>query len=166
MLRALPPDTRPGQAAQALRAGDLLARRTKYGAYTSLLEDLAFLGILQTPSHPGMLTQFTTARQRDERPSVRVEVSAPLSFWTAGHGITEPLADRLFGHLARPTARPPQPSAPPRRAAARTSRAAPLPPELRGEPRAGDVYAIGCREDAWVLCYCHQVKERSGRPAR
>ncbi|MEV4279711.1 hypothetical protein [Actinoplanes xinjiangensis] len=164
VLRALPPATRPGQAAQALRARDLLPGGRRLGAYTSLLEDLAFLGILQTPSHPGMLTRFTTARQRDERPSVRVEVSAPLSFWTAGHGITEPLVDRLFGHLDRPTAPPRPPSAPPRRPAARTVRAAPLPRELRGEPRGGDVYAIGCREDAWVLCYCHRVEERSGRP--
>jgi hypothetical protein len=26
------------------------------------------------------------------------------------------------------------------------------------------VYAIECREDAWVLAYCHEVEERRGRP--
>ena len=158
VIRSLPPATRPGRAAQALRDRGLLASRPTY-AYTALLEDLAFLGILQTPDHPGMFTAFTTARRRDERPSVRVEVSAPLSFWSAAHGVTESLVDRLFGHLARPDERP----HPPRRVSPAVKRAAPLPPALRGEPRAGDVYAVQCREDAWVLAFCHQMQDRGGR---
>ncbi|GAA4607573.1 hypothetical protein GCM10023107_82140 [Actinoplanes octamycinicus] len=159
VIRSLPPATRPGRAARALRDRGLLASRST-AAYTALLEDLAFLGILQTPDHPGMFTAFTTARQRDERPSVRVEVSAPLSFWTAAHGVTESLVDRLFGHLARPDERPPAPApVAPRRVSATVRLAAPL----RGEARAGDVYAVQCREDAWVLAFCHETQDRNGR---
>jgi hypothetical protein len=163
VIRSLPPATRPGRAVQALRDRSLLASRSTY-AYTALLEDLAFLGILQTPDHPGMFTAFTTARRRDERPSVRVEVSAPLSFWSAAHGVTESLVDRLFGHLARPDERPHPPSPVSRRRVnAAVKRAAPLSSALRGEPRAGDVYAVQCREDAWILAFCHEMQDRSGR---
>jgi hypothetical protein len=163
VIRSLPPATRPGKAAQALHARNLLPSRPAY-AYTALLEDLAFLGILQTPDHPGMLTAFTTARRRDQRPSVRVEVSAPLSFWSAEHGVTEPLVHRLFGHLTRPGERPhPSHPVPPRRTPTAVTRAAPLPSARRGDPRAGDVYAVQCREDAWILAFCHQMQDRNGR---
>lgn len=163
VLRALPPETRPGAAAQALRAERLLPGRPLH-AYTALLEDLALLGVLATPEHPGLLTRFTTARERDRRPSVRVEVSAPLGFWTAAHGVDAALVERLFGHLAAPPAGPadePGPPAPVR--TRRTAPARPLAAHLRGEPAAGDVYAVGCREDAWVLAYCHAVEEHGGR---
>ncbi|AGL15584.1 hypothetical protein [Actinoplanes sp. N902-109] len=163
VIRSLPPATRAGRAARALRERGLLGSRSPQ-AYQALVEDLAFLGILQTPDHPGMLTAFTTARRRDDRPGVRVEASAPLSFWSAAHGVTESLVDRLFGHLARPPERPHPPAqATPRRTSAVGKRAAPLPSALRGEARAGDVYAVQCREDAWILAFCHELQDRNGR---
>ncbi|WP_326552634.1 hypothetical protein [Micromonospora sp. NBC_01813] len=163
IVRSLPPTTRAGAAAQALRTAGLLPGADKW-TYRSLLEDLAFVGVLQTPEHPGMLTAFTTARQRDRRPSVRVEVDAPLAFWRAADGVTEPLVRRLFGHLPRPAERPPAPAtaAPVRRAQPGT-RSTPLPAALRGEPRAGDLYAVRCRSDAWVVAYCHRIDDLGGR---
>lgn len=162
-LRALPPGTRAGAAAKAVHRERLLAGRAQH-AVTSLLEDLALLGVLQTPEHPGLLTRFTTARERDRRPSVRVEVSAPLGFWTADDGVDAGLVERLFGHLPVPPARPAEaPTAPAPVRAPRTARAEPLAPHLRGNPAAGDVYAVGCRADAWVLAYCHGVEEHGGR---
>ncbi|WFE29584.1 hypothetical protein O7623_10520 [Solwaraspora sp. WMMD791] len=163
VIRSLPATTRASGAAQALRAAGLLPGADKW-TYRSLLEDLAFVGVLQTPEHPGMLTAFTTARQRDQRPSVRVEVDAPLAFWRAADGVTEPLVQRLFGHLPRPAERPSAPAtAAPARRARPGTRTAPLPAALRGEPRAGDLYAVRCREDAWVLAYCHRIDDRGGR---
>lgn len=162
-LRELPPDARPGAAAKAVHAARLLPRGPQHTA-TSLLEDLALLGALQTPEHPGLLTRFTTARERDRRPSVRVEVSAPLGFWTAAHGVDAGVVERLFGHLPVPSSRPADaPVPPPSVRAPRAPRAQPLAPHLRGDPAAGDVYAVGCREDAWVLAYCHGVEEHGGR---
>ncbi|GEA86891.1 hypothetical protein [Cellulomonas cellasea] len=162
-LRELPPGTRPGAAAKAVHRERLLPGRPQH-AVTSLLEDLALLGVLQTPEHPGLLTRFTTARERDRRPSVRVEVSAPLGFWTAEHGVDAAVVERLFGHLPVSSTRPAgAPPASPSVRAPRTARAEPLAPHLRGDPAAGDVYAVGCREDAWVLAYCHGVEEHGGR---
>lgn len=162
-LRELPPGTRPGAAAKAVHRERLLPGRPQH-AVTSLLEDLALLGVLQTPEHPGLLTRFTTARERDRRPSVRVEVSAPLGFWTAEHGVHAGVVERLFGHLPVPSTRPADaPAPPPSVRAPRTARTQPLAPHLRGDPAAGDVYAVGCREDAWVLAYCHGVEEHGGR---
>jgi len=164
VIRSLPATTRAGGAVQALRAAGLLPGADKW-TYRSLLEDLAFVGVLQTADHPGMLTAFTTASERDRRPSSRVEVDAPLSFWRAADGVTESLVRRLFGHLPRPADRPPAPTSVSAKpvSARRGARSAPLPVALRGEARAGDLYAVRCREDAWVLAYCHRVDDRGGR---
>ncbi|MFY1698968.1 hypothetical protein [Solwaraspora sp. WMMA2101] len=159
VIRSLPATTRAGGTVQALRAAGLLPGADKW-TYRSLLEDLAFVGVLQTAYHPGTLTAFTTARERDRRPNARVEVDAPLSFWRAADGVTESLARRLFGHLPRPADRPPAPTSV---SARRGARSAPLPVALRGEARAGDLYAVRCCEDAWVLAYCHRVDDRGGR---
>lgn len=163
VLRSLPPTARAGSAVQALRAAGPLPGADKW-TLRSVLEDLAFVGVLQTPEHPGMLTAFTTARQRDRRPSVRVEVDAPLAFWRAADGVTEPLVQRLFGHRRRPVRRPTAVAlAAPTRRTQPGTRSAPLPAALRGEPRSGDLYAVRCREDAWVLAYCHRVDDLGGR---
>lgn len=161
-LRSLPPTTRAGAAGKALLATRLLPTRHAH-VYVSLLEDLALLGLLATPEHPGLLTRFTTARERDRRPSVKVEVGAPLAFWDAGHGVDAALVERLFGHLPRPASRPDAPPSPAPAGPPRAARAQPLSAHLRGPAAAGDVYAIGCREDAWVLAYCHGIEEHGGR---
>lgn len=118
LLERLPGAARSGQVEAELMRARLVPGWPKW-AYRSLLEDPAFIGILQTANHPGVLTRFTTARERDRRPGVRVEVSAPLGFWTAADGVNREPLDRLFGHLSRPT-RPPHPPAVPARPRIRT----------------------------------------------
>ncbi|WP_157421914.1 hypothetical protein [Acidovorax sp. Root219] len=157
LLRALPPATRYSQARKSLQETKLL-RPHKPQRYASLLEALAFMGVLETPERPGLFTRFTTARERDQRPSVRVEVPAPLAWWSAGDGTNGALLQRLFGHLERPEGEPAAPPPPPRaRPAAQPPGVARAPRALPGPLAAGDVYAVRFREDLWGAAYCHEV---------
>lgn len=157
LLRALPPKARYSQTRTALQKAGLL-RADHPSRPETVLEALAFIGILETPEHPGMLTRFTPAIERDRRPTTRVEVPAPLAWWTAGHGLHEAHVNALFGHLARPEEEPVPPSAKPvgRRKAA--SPASPRPQSIAGPPTPGSVYAIRYREDLWGAAYCHEVR--------
>jgi hypothetical protein len=65
-------------------------------AFPSLLETLAYANVLNAPEHPGLLEAWQTYAARDQRPSVRVEVDAPLGFWRASHGVNRTAVARLF----------------------------------------------------------------------
>lgn len=157
LLRALPASARYSQARTALQKAGLL-RADHPARCETVLEALAFIGILQTPEHPGMLTRFTPAIERDRRPSTRVEVPAPLAWWTAGDGIHEALVATLFGHLERPEAEPVPPPARPAARRKAASPASPRPKSLPGPPTPGSVYAVRYREDLWGAAYCHEVR--------
>ena len=157
LLRGLPATARYSQARTVLKKAAIL--RSDHPARSeTVLEALAFIGVLQTPEHPGLLTRFTTAIERDRRPSIRVEVPAPLAWWTAAHGINEALVTELFGHLGCPHHEPPAPAAEaavrPRKAPQSTAR----PKSIPGAPTAGSIYAIRYREDLWGAAYCHEVR--------
>lgn len=161
LLRALPAETRYSKARAALKAAKLLRVNTPYRCET-VLEALATLGVLQTPEHPGLFTRWTTAAERDQRPSTKVEAPAPLGWWSAAHGLDEGLLDRLFGHLDCPDREPliEEAATPARRKpAAAAARAKSIP----GPPAAGDVYAVRLREDLWTAAYCHEVREPDHR---
>ncbi|WP_242113050.1 hypothetical protein [Luteimonas aquatica] len=159
LLRALPAGARYGQARTRIKASGLLAVNTPQRCQ-SLLESLAFLGVLANADFPGLLQRFTTAAERDRRPSPRIEAPAPLAWWTGGDGVDEALLARLFGHLARPAREPAAPAraAPARRKAPAAAGAKKGPAPLPGPVAAGDVYAVRVREDAWVAAYCHQTR--------
>jgi len=109
LVRGLPGTARYGKARSVIQKAQLLSANNRYRCET-VLEALAFIGILETPAHPGMFTRFTPAIERDRRPNTRVEVPAPLAWWTAGQGLNEALVTRLFGHLECPGDEPPQPT--------------------------------------------------------
>jgi hypothetical protein len=154
LLRALPADTRYGKARTALKDAKLLRVNNPYRCET-VLEALATLGVMQTPQHPGLFTRWTTAVERDQRPSTKVEAPAPLGWWRAADGLDEQLVERLFGHLKPPGQEPPAEAAEPiRRKPAAGARAKSIP----GPPAAGDVHAVRLREDLWTAAYCHEVK--------
>ncbi|WP_431511516.1 hypothetical protein [Variovorax sp. DAIF25] len=154
LLRALPADTRYSKARTALKDAKLLRVNNPYRCET-VLEALATLGVMQTPEHPGLFTRWTTAVERDQRPSTKVEAPAPLGWWRAADGLDETLVARLFGHLKRPRQEPPAEAAEPvRRKPAAGARAKSIP----GPPAAGDVHAVRLREDLWTAAYCHEVK--------
>jgi hypothetical protein len=138
-----------------------------------LLESLALIGILATKEHPGMVSAFTTYRERDWRPNVRVEAQAPLARWDSSCGLRQDVFDKVFGHLRlhtadcsgeRPPAEPPFVETatgalarrrPPRQTISKT------PPEAGKDPaQTGDVYAVRVRDGAWVTVFCHEVGTR------
>lgn len=88
VIRHMPPKSRYSKVRDSLHVEKLLPASQK-GTVCSLLEALALAGILDTPDHPGMATRFTTYQERDLRPSVRVEVQAPLAWWNSSIGINE-----------------------------------------------------------------------------
>jgi hypothetical protein len=111
-----------------------------------------------------MVSAFTTYRERDRRPNVRVEVQAPLAWWDSSYGLRRDVFDKVFGHLRldktdcsgeRPPAEPPLAETvtgalarrrPPRQAVSKT------PPEAgKGPAQAGDVYAVRVRDGAPFL---------------
>ncbi|RKH60591.1 hypothetical protein D7V93_13035 [Corallococcus llansteffanensis] len=157
LLRALPPKARYSQARSALQKAGLL-RADRPSRCETVLEALAFIGILQTPGHPGMLTRFTPAIERDRRPSTRVEVPAPLAWWSAGDGLHDELVATLFGHLERPEDEPVPPPAKPAGRRKTGSPASPRPQSIPGPPTPGSVYAVRYREDLWGAAYCHEVR--------
>jgi hypothetical protein len=114
VLRELPPKTRYSKAIPELKKAGLLPSTSRY-VYGNLLEVLGLLGVLDTAEHPGMATRFTTYRERDQRPSARVEVQAPLAWWDSSVGVNEATVKMLFSGLdtssvdlaARPEPDPP-----------------------------------------------------------
>ncbi|WP_238539718.1 hypothetical protein [Corallococcus macrosporus] len=164
LLRGLPPSARYSQARTAIHKARLLSNNRPARCET-VLEALAFIGILETPEHPGLMNRFTLAAERDQRPSVRVEVPAPLAWWSAKEGIQEALVTRLFGHLERPKQEPVAPASPPtkrRKAATPAAPATAKPKSIPGPPTPGSVYAIRFSEDRWGAAYCHEVRIERG----
>ena len=166
-LRTLPPRTRPSKARDALKRTGVLPTSSAW-AYQSVLEELALVGVVATAGRPGMVERWTTYAERDQRPSVRVEVQAPLAWWDSDHGLREDVVERVFGHLGTSAVDldGPRPRPVPERAATatvaipallRTPRTGgALPPHVgTGQAEAGDVYAIRLADDRWVTAYVH-----------
>ncbi|GEN12881.1 hypothetical protein SAMN05443572_103613 [Myxococcus fulvus] len=161
LLRRLPPASRYSHARTALHRAKLLSASSAYRCET-VLEALAFISILETPEHPGLLTRFTSAVERDQRPTIRVEVPSPLAWWSAKDGLRKENVEKLFGHLERPKKEPAAAPTPPpakrRKPASAATPAGAKPKSLPGPPTPGSVYAIQFREDLWGAAYCHQVR--------
>jgi hypothetical protein len=168
-MSALPPGSRYSKARTAIRSADVLQSNSE-ARCESVLEALAFVGVLANAEHPGLFTRFTTAVERDQRPNTRVEVPAPLAWWSSDDGVNSEMVEELFGHLARPEVRPdvtvmssdqrPQRTGSEK---ARTPTSARPQRGLRREVLAGDVYAVRFREDLWGAIFCHEaVVNRQG----
>ncbi|MET1078880.1 MAG: hypothetical protein ABWY06_12765 [Pseudomonas sp.] len=152
LLRGLPAAARYSKAREAIKASGLLAVNTPARCET-LLAALAFIGVLETPEHPGLFTRFTSSSERDMRPNVRVEVPGPLAWWSSDHGLNEALLERLFGHLPVPAH---EPAAPAKVKAPKAAKAPSSGPKaISGPVAAGDIYAVRYREDLWGAVYCH-----------
>ena len=169
VIRQTPPKSRYSKVRDALQKEKLLPTSPKEN-YCSLLESLALTGILDTPDHPGMAAKFTTYLERDQRPSVKVEVQAPLAWWDSSVGINETALHQIFSGIDcssvsladRPMPVPPlSQTITGALAQIRTPRKRlPSSPDAgKGPAQAGDVYAVRVREDAWVTVYCHKVEE-------
>lgn len=169
VLRNLPPKTRYSKAREALEKEHLLPTKSKW-VYGSLLEELALIGVLDTKDYPGMATAFTTYIKRDQRPSTRVEVQAPLAWWDSSAGINEETLQKVFSAFdcssVSLTDRPqPQPSIEKTITGALEKKrpsGVKIPKASsaagKGPVEAGDVYAIRIRDGVWVTAYCHEVK--------
>ncbi|MCE9668106.1 hypothetical protein LY474_09800 [Myxococcus stipitatus] len=164
VLDGLPPEASPSAAFEAVRGLGF-----SQGAARSLVETLAFVGVLEAPPHVGMATRFVSFAEREQRPTVRVEVDAPLGFWRGRHGVQWKNAEVLFG-LRKDTPPPPLEPAKPAKKVARKKaepvatqkgRARTLP---RRPPVAGDVWALRVREDAWVLVYAWSIQQTPRGP--
>lgn len=81
-LRSLPPGTTAPAAAKHLRAlkGNKAERE-------ELLDILGICSILQTPQHPGHLTQFVPHWRRDLPPYRYVDRAYPVCWWRSDHGV-------------------------------------------------------------------------------
>lgn len=171
VLRKLPPKTRYSKAAIALKKEQLLPTQKEY-AYRDLLETLALIGILDTPEHPGMITEYTTYIQRDERPNVRVEVQAPLAWWDSSVGINENNLNKIFHDFdltnisladkpeENPTVKDTILGALEKKRSVRGKVPKASPDAGAGEVQSGDVYAVRVREGVWVTVYCHEVRDK------
>lgn len=169
VIRNMPPKSRYSKVRDMLCKEKLLPTSNKW-VYGSLLETLALIGVLDTKDYPGMITQFTTYHKRDERPSVRVEVQAPLAWWDSSIGINEAALKKMFIAIdCSSVSLPDRPAAVipllqtvtgglgKKRLPQRTF---PKSPDAgKGPVQAGDVYAVCVREDAWVTFYCHRIEK-------
>lgn len=170
VIRHMPPKSRYSKVRDSLHREKLLPASQKANV-CSLLEALALAGILDTPDHPGMAARFTTYQERDLRPSVKVEVQAPLAWWDSSMGVNETALGKIFGETdcssVSLTDRP-VPALPLSQTVTGClqSRKTPrkrlpsAPDAGKGPVRAGDVYAIRIRDGVWVTAYCHRTEEK------
>lgn len=98
VIRSMPPRTRYSKVRDALHKEKLLPTREKW-VYGELLEAFALIGILDTKEYPGMATQFTTYKKRDERPGEGSEAQAPLAWWNTSIGIHKENLEKLFSEV-------------------------------------------------------------------
>lgn len=178
VIQAQPPGTRYSTVAKSIRDQKIL-RGTR--AAVSVLEDLALAGVLAGGDYPGLAESFTSYVYRDRRPSVRVEVQAPLAWWGTSigdRGIRTEIFDLIFGHLAIPEvdleAARPQPSVELKKSidgglAARVRALSPkerrsAPSVGSGSAKSGDVWAMRLEPGRWVTLYVHEVAEFGSRP--
>ncbi|MCM1064868.1 MAG: hypothetical protein NC420_10445 [Eubacterium sp.] len=170
VIRNMPSGSRYSKVREALHKEKLLPLSSK-GKCQSLLEVLALIGILDTPEHPGMIARFTTYKERDLRPLVRVEAQAPLAWWDSSAGVNEAALEKIFREtdcssvsLAdRPAPIPPLSETVIGRLAQKKKPRKRLPasPDAgKGPAQAGDVYAVRVRDDLWITVYCHQAEEK------
>lgn len=169
IIRNSPPKTRYSKLRDSLKKENLLPTKDIY-VYEHLLESLALIGVLDTPTQPGMITKFTTYKERDQRPNTRVEVQAPLAWWDSTIGINEINLEKIFSAFDCSsillTNRPePNPKINEtiigrldRAKVVRSSIPAKSRTAGKGPVEAGDVYAIRIREGVWVTAFCHQVE--------
>ena len=168
VIRTMPPKTRYSKIRDALHKEKLLPASLK-GTVCSLLEALALAGILDTPEHPGMATRFTTYQERDIRPSLRVEVQAPLAWWDTSAGINEAALRTIFGdrdYSSVSLTHRPTPDLPLSQTITgclkgqkNPAKRLPSSPDAgKGPIQAKDVYAIRIRENLWITVYCHRVE--------
>ncbi len=168
-IERVPATGRPGAAVAAVHALGGFGGRRDHRA-RGVVETLAFAGVLEAPPHVGLATAFVSYVERDRRPTVRTEFDAPLGFWRGAHGVQWRNVERLFGidraAAAKLAATAPAPAPAARAPRARTKVAAPRAP--RGLPRrparAGDVWSVRLREDAWIAAYVWEVAPRGDRP--
>ncbi len=161
-------------AAKAITSAKILR-----GSRTAVdvLEALALIGVLAPQDRPGMAERFTSYRERDQRPNVRVEVQAPLAWWDTGlgdHGIRVEVFEQLFGSLDVPyvdlDAQRPAPVPAAKHTvdgglSARVRALGPKPPKVAasvgdGPAAPGDVWAIRREPGRWVTVYVHEIRER------
>lgn len=183
VLRTLPQGTSQSKARAALKQAHLLDTVAPY-AVGSVLEELALVGVVATASRPGLAERWSDYSERDERPSVRVEVQAPLAWWSSSDGLRDHVLREVFEGLLPPETLStdvdldsPHPTPVPARgatvaAAARARERALSRPATTSVPRsvgsgpaaAGDVWAMRVAPDAWVTLYVWSVEELGGRP--
>ncbi len=166
-LDGLAPGARAGAGVDAVRSLGFFGKSRRDPAARSVVETLAFAGVLEAPPHVGLATRFVSFLERDARPTVRTEYDAPLGFWRGSNGVNWAHAKTLFGltaasavqaaELARPA---PTPAPMPKRAA-RVERPRTLP---RRPAVAGDVWGVRLREDSWVLVYVWRIERAGARP--
>lgn len=175
VLRGLPPKQRYSKARDALHAAKILPTRA---AAQEVLEELALVGVLADPEHPGMLTEFTRYDVRDARPDVRVEVQAPLAWWSSEVGVNEDVLSEAFPgfEVASVDLDAPRPAPQPAknktltgalvtRVRALTPKAAPAAKSVgSGPPAAGDVWTMRLRPDVWAMLYLHEIDDSRARP--
>ncbi|WP_353115883.1 hypothetical protein [Microbacterium sp.] len=179
VIKDLPPQTRHARAAAAIRSAKLFPL-DRYEA-VGFLETLALIGVLAPPERPGLAERFTTYRERDQRPNVRVEPQAPLAWWDTGvgdRGWRDDVFAQLFGFLdipevdlgePRPRLVPPAKETIPGGLSARMRALTPASSRVVGSvgdgPAAqGDVWALRVRPDAWVTVYVHEIMTTRDRP--
>ncbi|GAA4626566.1 hypothetical protein [Cellulomonas oligotrophica] len=179
VLRALPPGTRYAAARTALTRARLLDTSAPH-AYGAVLEELALVGAVAPTAHPGLAVRWSDYAERDRRPSVRVEVQAPLAWWSSSDGLREDVLEHVFTGFAtgdvdldgpRPTPEPARGATvvgalPARlRALDRTGRTAAVPRSVGdGPPAVGDVWAVRVTGDRWVTCRVAATDVAGGRP--
>lgn len=158
LLARLRAGSRYSVARKEIKAAKLLSANTVYRC-ESTLEALSFISVIENAEHPGLFTGWTSAVERDQRPNTRVEVPAPLAWWSADDGINTAVVECLFSGIDKPATRPSaQVPAKPKRATAPRVAGRSLP----GPVAAGDVYAVRLREDLWTAVYCHAVIDDDG----
>ncbi|WP_456819188.1 hypothetical protein [Cellulomonas sp. URHB0016] len=95
VLRGMPDGKRYSAARSELKRHRLLDATPPY-AYGAVLEELGLVGVLATEAHPGLVTRWSDFVERDQRPSVRVEVPGPLAWWTSAEGLREDVVRTVF----------------------------------------------------------------------
>lgn len=119
---------------------------------------LSVIGILEHDDYPGLMTAWTTAHRRDNRPNVRVEVPAPLAWWSGDMGINQLNFDKLFGHLKVPAVKP-EKFINTHKPQKRKKSTLPKIQVIKDPLAHGDVFSVRYAEDRWGAVYCHEVKE-------
>ncbi len=169
VIRCAPPGARYAKIRDALHREKLLPVSDRF-VYGSLLESLALIGLLDTDDYPGMASRYTTYGKRDERPSVRVEVQAPLAWWNSSVGVNSAALQKIFPDRdcsSVDLTNRPAPVPPPEQTIAGSLARRRLPRTVipkspdagSGPAAAGDVYGVRIRDDVWITVYCHRVKD-------